>query len=336
MYKCRYTFWDEENFPGFKNALADLYERSMNNYLIREEHDKKDQRRDLECIYNVFPLIEYYYVSLIKLGYVDKKNYTNILKQLKSIECISVLKPGLLRGVTLGKKISINPEPKPLGDLDSQDMNKLVVFHELGHIICESYLNEASLLCDKLYNNSRIRSELNRYGIKSKNDLINGLVLLEDVLVEEAAEDVLYRDKGKLRPDFYYYKSDKFPGIKYRSNYSLYTIFQELGLKFFRCFNFIDCIGETTVSGVLKKSVIKGFNSNFINNIDDEISIDIDTLSDFALMLGCLGKIKNASYADFGLGVADNTTNNTYYYNLYQSLVNGRIIKAVDEKKNNI
>ncbi len=336
MYKCRYTFWDEENFPGFKDALSNLYDRSINNYFINENHDSKDQRRDLECIYNVFPLIEYYYVSLIKLGYVDKKNYSNILNQLKSIDCIGVLKPGALRGVTLGKKISFNPAPEALGDLSSNDMNKLVVFHELGHIICESYNKDIDLLCNKFFNNSKIREKLNSYGIKSKNDLIGGFILLEDVLVQEVAEDVLYRDKGSLRPDFYYYQNNNFPGVKYRSNYSLYTIFQELGLKFFRCFDFIDCGRETTVSGVLKKSALKGFNSKFVNNIDDEISTDFDNMSDFALMIGCLGKIKNASYADFGLGVEDKKSNNSYYYNLYMSLVNSKLKKKNDEKKSSI
>ena len=110
MYRCRYTFWDEKNFPGFKQALSDLYDRSINNY-YKEKHDPRNQKRDLECLNKIFPLIEYYYVSLIKLGYVDKKNYFNVLNQLKGIECISILKSTSISGVTVGKKISINPIP---------------------------------------------------------------------------------------------------------------------------------------------------------------------------------------------------------------------------------
>ena len=335
MYKCRYTFWDDKNFPGFKEALSDLYDRSVYNYFNVEEHDRKDYDRDMKCISDVFPLIEYYYVSLIKLGYVDKKNYFNVLEQLKNIECISVLKPGNLRGVTVGNKISFNPELKSFDDLSGEDMFKLTVFHELGHIICNSWQRDVTLLCDRMFKNQEINNRLNDYSIRSKNDLVNGFILLEDVLVQEVAEDVLYRNKEMDRPQFMYYKSANFPGIRYRSNYALYKMFQELGLKFFRCFKTCDCYTESTVSSALKKSSTKGFNSNFIKNIDSEMSEDFDKLSDFSLMLGCLGKVKNANYSEFGLGVKGDDMNNTYYYNLFLQTVNDKIIR-LDNIKGNV
>ena len=57
-------------------------------------------------------------------------------------------------------------------------------------------------------------------------------------------------------------------------------------------------------------------------------------MSDFALMLGCLGKVKNANYAGFGMAVKDDNKNNTYYYNLYLSLINDKIKRLVDQKNN--
>lgn len=334
MYKCRYTFWDEKNFPGFTKALSDLYDRSIEKY-FSENHDSKDHRRDLEAIYNIFPLIEYYYVSLIKLGYVDKKNYFNILNQLKDIESVGVLKPGPVRGLTVGKSIQVNPVQEPFNELSGDDLFKLTVFHELGHIINLSWEKEYHELSERLFNNREIRERLNKFGINSKNDLINGFILLEDVIVEEAAEDVLYRSKEEPRPPFMKYRSNIFPGVEYRSNYCMYTNFQELGLKFFRSFNFIDCFREKTVSSALKKSSTKAFNREFMTRMTDEICTDINKMSDFALILGCLGKVKNANYSDFGLAVKDDKRNNTYYYNLYLSLINDKIIRLVDEKKNN-
>lgn len=334
MYKCKYSFWDEKHFPGFQNALSDLYDRSIYNYLYNEKHDKKDRDRDLSAIYKVFPLIEYYYVSLIKLGYIDKKNYSNILNQLKSIECISVLKPGALRGVTIGNKISINLEIKPYNELNGEDMFKLTVFHELGHIICNSWADDVHMLCDRIFRNNEIRAKLNSYGIKSKNDLVNGFVLLEDVLVQEAGEDVLYRSKEMNRPGFMYYQSSNFPGIKFRSNYTMYQIFQELGLKFFRCLKTCDCFQEKTVSSALKKSCLNGFRRNFINNLEDEMNTDIEKFGDFAVMIGCLGKIKNVSYSDFGLGVETDLRENSYYYDLFLQVVNDKIIRNTNENKN--
>lgn len=333
MYKCRYTFWDEKNFPGFSKALSDLYDRSINNY-YKEKHDPKNLRRDLNAIYDVFPLIEYYYVSLIKLGYVDKKNYFNILNQLKSIESVGLLKPGAVRGLTVGNKIQINPEQQPMNDLTSSEMFDLTVFHELGHIINLSWEKDYHNLCDRLFNNMEIRNRLKKFGIKSKNDLLNGFILLEDVIVEEAAEDVLYRSKESNRPSFYIHRSKIFPGVEYRSNYAMYTVFQELGLKFFRAFNSTGSLEEKTVSSALKKSTTRAFNRDFISKIEEEICTDISNMSDFALMLGCLGKIKNANYSDFGLAVKDDKKNNTYYYNLYLSLINGKIKRLVDQKNN--
>ena len=333
MYKCRYTFWDEKNFPGFTKALSDLYDRSINNY-YREKHDPKNRRRDLNAIYDVFPLIEYYYVSLIKLGFVDKKNYFNILNQLKSIESVGLLKPGAVRGLTVGNKIQINPEQQPMEGLTSSEMFDLTVFHELGHIINLSWEKDYHNLCDRLFNNMEIRNRLKKFGIKSKNDLVNGFILLEDVIVEEAAEDVLYRSKEEARPSFYIHKSEVFPGVEYRSNYAMYTAFQELGLKFFRAFNSTGCLEEKTISSALKKSTTRAFNRDFINRIEEEICTDINNMSDFALMLGCLGKIKNANYSDFGLAVKDDKKNNSYYYNLYLSLINGKIKRLVEQKNN--
>ena len=144
MYKCRYTFWDEKHFPGFTKALSDLYDRSINNY-YKEKHDSKNRRRDLNAIYDVFPLIEYYYVSLIKLGFVDKKNYFNILNQLKSIESIGLLKPGAVRGLTIGNKIQINPEQQPMDDLTSSEMFDLetsLVTAMNREVILKTYLNQ--------------------------------------------------------------------------------------------------------------------------------------------------------------------------------------------------
>lgn len=333
MYKCRYTFWDEKHFPGFTKALSDLYDRSINNY-YKEKHDPKNRRRDLNAIYDVFPLIEYYYVSLIKLGFVDKKNYFNILNQLKSIESIGLLKPGAVRGLTIGNKIQINPEQQPMDDLTSSEMFDLTVFHELGHIINLSWENDYQQLCDRLFNNMEIRKKLKKFGINSKTDLVNGFVLLEDVIVEEVAEEVLYRSKDEARPGFYTHTHNDFPGVEYRSNYAMYTIFQELGMNFFRAFKFTDCLGEKTISGVLKKGSTKAFYRDFISKVEEEICTDINNMSDFALMLGCLGKIKNASYAGFGLAVKDDKKNNSYYYHLYMSLINAKIKKLVEQKKN--
>ena len=333
MYKCRYTFWDEKNFPGFSKALSDLYDRSINNY-YKEKHNPKNRIRDLNAIDQVFPLIEYYYVSLIKLGFVDKKNYFNILGQLKSIECIELLNSETVRGLTVGNKIHINPNQQPMDNLTSKDMFDLTLFHELGHIINLSWEKDYHSLCDRLFNNVEIRNRLKKFGINSKNDLINGFILLEDVIVEETAEDVLYRSKESNRPSFYIHRSDDFPGVEFRSNYAMYTIFQEIGMNFFLALKFTDCLEEKTITGILKKSINKAFNKDFISKIEEEICTDINNMSDFALILGCLGKIKNANYAGFGLAVKDDKKNNSYYYNLYKSLISGKIRKLVEQKNN--
>ena len=58
-------------------------------------------------------------------------------------------------------------------------------------------------------------------------------------------------------------------------------------------------------------------------------------MSDFALMLGCLGKVKNACYSNFGLGVEEDKNINNYYYHLYLALAKTRML-GIDQKKNNI
>lgn len=319
MYRCKYNFWnDNKAFVGFQDALSNTYDRSY----IECINDSKSKNY-VSVLAEIMPLIEDYYASIIKMGYVDKRNFNDVLKRLKSIDKIIMFNNNLgLRGVTINNTVSINPIKKSLNDVNREDMFKLTVFHELGHIICNSWTEDENNLCDKLFNDPIINNHLKKYGINSKSDLCGGLILLEDVLVEEAAEDALYRNEK--RPSFTFRECDALPGVQYKSNYSLYGVFHELAMKYLRCFEFLDVKDETTISAVVKKGTINGFSSDFIKRQENEIMVDYNKCKDFALMLGCLGKIKNAYYSDFGMGTMSDTRSNLMYYNMFNSLAKKR------------
>ena len=64
------------------------------------------------------------------------------------------------------------------------------------------------------------------------------------------------------------------------NNITINILDKSKNINIFSCFKFIDCFREATVTDALKKSSVKGFYSNFVNNIDNEISSDFDKMSE--------------------------------------------------------
>ena len=48
MYKTRYSFWNEQEFPGFTGFLRNLYSTSMNNFYNKTVKEEKYSKKEIK------------------------------------------------------------------------------------------------------------------------------------------------------------------------------------------------------------------------------------------------------------------------------------------------
>ena len=124
-----------------------------------------------------------------------------------------------------------------------------------------------------------------------------GFSLLDEVVVQEAAEAVTYRMANRPRPNKEY-RTDKaiFKHNPYLTNYALYGELQEFAIKFARSLDFVNASSHDTDQDVLTKLARRSFDSNFIKRIKSEIENNPDKKDNLIIMLACMGSIKAATY----------------------------------------
>ena len=99
-----------ELIDKLKLKRQQLQKYNTNDNITETKPIKEEKEIDIKVSKqgNIYKIEISDYISII--DFVDKKNYFNILNQLKSIESVGLLKPGAVRGLTIGNKIQINPE----------------------------------------------------------------------------------------------------------------------------------------------------------------------------------------------------------------------------------
>lgn len=344
MYTCRYNFWTEEMFPNFSISLDKLYTRSLNEYIdgAVDECDKtsEDMRNDLLYFNEFFRDFEFYYVSLIKLGIVNKKNFNNVLEALSSIKVIRIFDPKDkdVEAVTYNGEISINSKSKKkIHGMEDFAINQMIFSHELGHIICGSWEEDAWDFACKLYKFKDNKKILKNLNLNNRKYLLDGLFLLEEAVVQDCAEEVTYRLLGRKREKVKpIVDNDVLPGIRIHSNFNFYEEFQEVVVKFAKCLDFLNCKGDDSFDLVLKKLAIKVFCRDFISQLDECIGVDSDKIEDFTIMLACLGKIKEASYAKMGFGKEISTKEIESCLGIFNLIVDSNICVNLERNKQKV
>ena len=198
MYRFKYTFWDENRFPGFRESISNLYDTCINHY--KNTCKKKDF--ELKMFDTFFNDLENYFRVLITNGIVTQKNFVNILEQLKKLDLV-VLLPKSKRnfyGVNFGYQIAINPEIEGMDEYSEDFMKQLVVSHELGHLINNKWVVDTKELSKRLYKDPVVSKTLKSIDAGSYKYIQAGFSLLDEVVAEEAAEEVTYFLYKKKRP----------------------------------------------------------------------------------------------------------------------------------------
>lgn len=344
MYECRYNFWTEEMFPNFKESLEKLYAKVLDEYVISTMNDEiksgDDVRRDLLYFDEFFRDFEYYYVSLIKLGIVNKKNFNNILESLCGIKLVRMFDPKEkdIAAVTCDGVININSKGKKKArGMEDFATNQMIFSHELGHIICGSWEEDAWDFANQLYRykkNKRILKDLN---LNNKKYILDGLFLLEEAVVQDCAEEVTYRllnrKREGVKPIF---DNDVLSGVTIHSNFHFYEEFQEVVVKFAKCLDFLNCNNTDSFDLVLKKLARKAFCRDFIFQLDECIGTCSDKIENYTIMLACMGRIKEATYAKLGFGEKVSRSEIELYLRIFNLVAGNSICVNLDRNKQKI
>lgn len=335
MGVLQYPVWNKKYFLGFPEIMDSLYEKSINYYHKRLEegilYRQEDQDMDEEMIYSFFPSLEYYFASLFELGIVTSHNFPTILKQIESIRLVKVLpyRERNYYGITFNKEISIDSSMYGIFGFSKGEFRELVVAHELGHILNYHWADERDSFCDRLYQTGNVKLMLDKMNLNHSKYLRYGFALLDEVIAEEIAEEVTYRLAKKKRP-LKELRNDKeiFNHKPYLTNFLLYGEMQEFGEKFAKELSFLNIKDSDTDSQVLQKLARESFDKDFIKNFEIEFMNNPEKIEKLAVLLACMGRVKEATYHRIGLSNDDKELDVTPYVRIFNNVV------ALKEKEN--
>ena len=321
MYKFQYDIWDEQFFPGYAVSMNQLYDRSCSLQSGRSR-DKEKSKEDIAKITQIFGYMEYYFTAILKLGYVGKLNFNNVLSQLKNIRCVKLLDPSYRKrynGLSYNRVISMNPTPGKYPGMSENESLQLALFHELGHIITKANEEDIKLLKDLVYHETDFTKKIFPSGF---DDFSRGFNLLDEVAVHNVGEAVYYDCKKKNRPPVQtYHKSYLNLNSSFDSNFVVYREFQELAYLFACCLDFISKEKNDTMCDVLDRLSKSMFSRYFCANLYLEFTRDPNKGEDLITMLMCMGKIKEAKYSSFGYGRASVPREDvSRYYELFHKI----------------
>lgn len=304
VYNFRYDSWDSVRFPGYQTSVSNLYDNSLSFYM---SHDfvPSEMESDIQTINKLFGYMEYYLAGIMKLRFVGKNNFLNVLTQMKDINLIKLLDRPLrnrLNGLTYNKIITLNPSPGSYPGMDQATSLQLSLYHELGHIITASNKDDIEYLKKCVFRPKDLEDKYLEMEEAYEN-FGKGFDLLDEVVVQNVAEAVLYDRNNEKRPELKTIKNKLlYPNGLLHSNFVEYREFQELAYRFAKCLSFLQCGEDDSMDDVLNKFSKAMFSRDFSKKMFMQFTSDSEKGDDLVMMLICMGKIKEAKYSSFGLG----------------------------------
>ena len=146
-----------------------------------------------------------------------------------------------------------------------------------------------------------------------------GFSLLDEVVAEETAEKVTYFLSRKDRPKKEV-RRDKavFNYQPYSTNYVFYGELQDIAIRFARTLSFLNIERQDSDDDVLMKLIQASFSPNFIQMIRQELISFPNKLDSFVVLLGCMGRIREATYHVLGLSADQKPLDVTAYLDCFE------------------
>ena len=281
--------WDDERFPNFKKRMMETYQLSS------RACDNPQQ------LNQTFAHLEDYYASIIKLGYVSKSNFQNVLDAFLNLLMIQYLDfetSKKYNGTSYLGMISLNPNPGLFKGLNKEESKRLCIYHELGHLITGQNRDDLQFFQKHIFPSSEIEKKYGgmNYDI-SYHSFCEGFAAIDEVVAENVGEASLYYKKNMPRPKMVRYNNKAmYPKGEFSSNFHEYMELQELVYSFAKNLSFIDS-KDKDMNSILFQLSKAMFSNDFYKRLWDEFYLHPEKLVDMAMQLICMGKIKQAKYA---------------------------------------
>lgn len=354
------TFWNAskeaiydffEEFKGSCNYINFRFKYNWANYPEIEDYLKRIFYSSYANNKNIRPHlqelikdVEEFFYTGIKEGLINKNNLGRILASLKDKDSgMRVIEPIDREGIygkSVGNKVQINlgmTKHPNSPQLSAKDVRRLYIFHEIGHKIInisDNYLetNRYTNTLEKILKNKGIDGP----DLSYSGSVYNGLLMIEECLVQEMAEILTYSSVNKKRPNFRYQheiaslQKNGFEDCVVKTNLDFYGLFQTPTINLGRTIRGCSTSSSTDTE-VLHNMIKKALNKNFTEELFREYNQGDGRLYyDLFLTLRSMGFIQIQKYATFGqeepikgilvsscLNAINNITKRNYDFNPY-------------------
>lgn len=258
--------------------------------------------------------LEDYIVQCIRTGYITSENIDVVINRMNRLEFINVL-PENLRGI-YGfttkdyTQVLVNP------DLD-RNRRKLYLFHELSHMAIGI---DEEIIKRNFESYKRIQEE---DGVVLRNEVNyakEGWTLIEEGIVQEIAESLLYASLEKERPQATLRRDPILGNATYKSNYDYYGLYQPIVTSLGRTLRGVGRSSSDSDQTILKDLCVKAFSKNFTLDIIKEYNNDVG-LDNLYNILGNLGVIFQGKYNSI-VGIRDTNLSTDVIKHSYSDVMN--------------
>lgn len=311
MYKTKYTY-DERDYPSFSSFLKKLYSQSIQKYsvTVAKESLPTEQIRDKRKIKEFVEYVEDYVHGLKEEKYITSNNLDFVLGQIKKLETIIPTEKRYrgIFGVTNKNDIAINPTLSSSSQLTSSERTKLYVFHELGHLIHQPWMDDIDICINEMKKNKNLNNTIAQNPDFANLLIKYGFWLLDEATSQEIAEDLVYKQANKTRPKMSYHIEPKiFSGELHKSNFDFYQPLHEPACFFGRTLKGIGNSSKTEDETIMNELAKRSFKRNFLTDIVNEYQETKELEEDLFMTMINLGMIKDAAYSLFLAGSIPNS-----------------------------
>lgn len=306
----KYSKLIKTNYPNFKFLANWDHEawKPLGDYL-RKVVVKSYEKGNAELRSELPDLIhdlEYFFYAGIKKGFFMKNNKFNIevLERLnKEVDSIGYLPPEYenVFGHSSGKTIQVRRKSKPYHNyagLNSKEVRRLYLYHELGHKILDIYQNEAIFDFGENFESVTALKGKKEKLVNHPQFLVAGTLAIEECLTQELGENFAFYVAGKPRPSFHT-KTDL--ECQIRTNHDFYCIFEQPVINLGKTLNACaDKEDNDVLTVMIKKALSGNFLKELINEYNKKDNGSVETYKDLMDILYSTGILCAKKYANFG------------------------------------
>ena len=289
-YKLKYNFGTSQ--IKVETRLKQIYENSLKyyrqNYRYLEKTEYEYEIKIIKIVIQIYEEYLYYFYKNYNVYFSD------ILKAMDKLAIFTVLSENErgIYGKFKDSIIYINPNLKANSNLGKIERIVLYTAHELNHLVHDVWMKFIENELNTLVRNRQIKLE-------SAQRYYDGFSFLDECLAQEKAENFTYYLLKKKRPAKTLKSQKIFSKTAFLTNFDFYGEMQKPGILFGKTLRGLGCIENE--DEVLKKLSIRALSPDFSKKIIDEYIHD-SQLNDLFILLEYLGVLKEASYAQFGMG----------------------------------